>query len=114
MAYEPPGPRAPRRRGARLALFGLVLVITLGHCYGLREDELRCEEAVAHLLDCCPGFDPQSVSCTYSTGCGTHLPELTIEESRCIDRTTCATILGSNICQRAAAKAGSTGPQVCP
>ena len=66
---------------------------------GIREDELRCEEAVAKLVECCSGFVATEIGCYY-TGCGTS-PAITIEESRCISSQTCAVIVSSGVCARA-------------
>jgi hypothetical protein len=71
-------------------------------CAGIREDELLCEEAAAHLNDCCPGFDVSSLSCSYNSGCGsTTFPALSIRASQCINGESCATLVSSDVCQRA-------------
>ena len=115
MSQEQPRSVNLSRRGRwRTALLAVGAVLALGQCYGLREDELRCEEAVAHLIDCCPGFDRASVSCLYTTTCGVRYPELTIEESRCVAGAKCADILAGAICDRVAKKSGRGGPSVCP
>jgi hypothetical protein len=31
-----------------------------------REDVLSCEDAVSHLAECCPDFDPHAIACQYS------------------------------------------------
>ena len=38
-------------------------------CEQLREDEVECEEAVAHLLACCEGSSFSEVSCLYVKEC---------------------------------------------
>jgi hypothetical protein len=86
-----------------------------------REDTLTCEEALAHLLDCCPNFDPNAVACRYyyasDQGCSSsevtrETPAFNLQESRCIRNKSCADLqqlhddasLGkTNICGRAAA-----------
>jgi hypothetical protein len=59
----------------------------------IREDEVECEEAVAHLTECCSGFDPTRIRCEYVApqGCsgGSH-PELDVETSRAIRALSCA------------------------
>jgi hypothetical protein len=68
---------------------------------GVREDELRCEEAVARLKECCDGFDVHRIDCYYAaTGCGTYYPAITISESRCITSESCATIVATGVCSR--------------
>lgn len=58
-----------------------------------REDAILCEEAIAHVMECCPRFDPSTVSCYHffdstTEGCHTTTssgePALTVAESRCI------------------------------
>lgn len=75
-----------------------------------REDTLTCEEALAHLQECCPNFDPMAVACRYyfssDSGCGTsevnrEEPAFSLSESRCIRNKSCADLQGQNICPRA-------------
>jgi hypothetical protein len=59
----------------------------------IREAELECEEAVAHLAKCCTGFDPKKVNCEHITlqGCDGGLePDLDADTSRAIRRLSCA------------------------
>jgi hypothetical protein len=83
----------------------LLLVLALGAlvcCVGIREDELLCEEAAAHLASCCPGFDAGALGCTYSTGCGTTTyPALGIDQSKCINRENCGQLVSTSVCERA-------------
>lgn len=46
-------------------LLGLFLLT----CDSPRQDELQCEEAAAHLDECCDDFDPTSLECVSSEGC---------------------------------------------
>jgi hypothetical protein len=82
----------------RLAALGLgaIAIIALT-AVDATEQDLRCEEAVAHLKDCCgDSFDPHSVNCTTS-GCNSH-PSLTVDESQCISSAICAGIIAHNLC----------------
>ncbi len=80
---------------------GLVLLMTSQRASGLREDDLKCEEAVAHLNDCCPNFDLSKISCSYKSGCGsTQYAELGIEDSVCIQNKDCKTLIAEGICTR--------------
>jgi hypothetical protein len=117
-----------RRR--RVLLLTILLVGAIVCCEGLREDELLCEEAAAHLQSCCPGFDVTSLSCSYTSGCGsTTYPALSIAASQCINGESCAALVSGNVCQRAqqaksvveteaSTGTGSTGDEefaeVCP
>ena len=81
-----------------------------------RQDVIWCEEAVAHLEECCGGaFDASQIACRHfyskDTGCGsTDInrtdPAYTIDESKCIRSQSCDAIRGAKVCQRAQA-AGS-------
>lgn len=114
-------------RRHRVVLLTVLLAGAVVCCVGIREDELLCEEAAAHLASCCPGFDVSSLSCSYNSGCGsTTYPALSIPGSQCINGESCATLVATDVCQRAQqAKAvveneASTGTgdeefaQVCP
>ena len=88
----------------------LVIVLTLSSSLvrgtGFREDEVVCEEAVAHIADCCPDFDPQAgpegarVSCEYDeSACDARLPDLSADESACIRELSCAELKERGICE---------------
>jgi hypothetical protein len=76
-----------------------------------RPDVLSCEDAVAHLAECCPQFDPHAVQCFYSfqvlSGCGDDLstdqvaPALSPDESACIRAMSCDALRNSTVCARA-------------
>jgi hypothetical protein len=86
----------------RVLLLTAVLGSAVVCCAGIREDELLCEEAAAHLNTCCPGFEVTSLACTYQSGCGsTTYPALSVAASQCIDGESCATLVASGVCQRA-------------
>ncbi|HEX3598447.1 MAG TPA: hypothetical protein VHU80_25240 [Polyangiaceae bacterium] len=68
------------------------------HC-GFRQDELDCEQAVRYLSECCPGFDPMSVACTFSGGCErTTVPDLPTDQSECILSKSCDALVSARIC----------------
>src|SRR5688572_22243328 len=48
---------------------------------GFREDEVSCEEAVAHLDECCPDFDETPMNCTYGGDCSSVSTDFTAAES---------------------------------
>lgn len=80
MTPGPSSPNSPRPRpwasASRLHFVAgaIALGLSTWHCDndGLRADEIHCEEALAHILDCCPTFDVNSVGCQWQTsiGCG--------------------------------------------
>jgi hypothetical protein len=82
-------------RGFTLALFVGVLLAC-----GIRQDEFDCENAVAHLAECCPGFSPTTIECTYSPYCTTTYPEIDIADSDCIRNESCEDLVGTGVCGR--------------
>lgn len=81
-----------------------------------RQDTILCEEALAHLMTCCPDFDSSRVQCTYyfsDDGCDdqseTTLPSFDIAQSTCIAGMACGSLAASGICARAA-----SGDGTCP
>jgi len=71
-------------------------------CAGMREDEVLCEEAAAHLVHCCPGFDLSSLRCSYTSGCGsTTYPALSVPASQCINGESCDELVATGVCPRA-------------
>lgn len=78
-----------------------------------RQDVIWCEEAVAHLEDCCGAtFDARQVECRHyyerNTGCGqtsiTRIdPAYTTTETQCIRDQSCEAIRDNQICARALA-----------
>ena len=101
----------------------LVIVLPLA-CGDMRQDELDCEEAVSHLLACCPGFTGSHIECTYVAGCTTTTyPAISYLQSQCIRGESCDTLVRSGVCDRASGyypvttgdSDASTGPAtVCP
>jgi hypothetical protein len=85
-----------------------------------RENVMQCEDALAHLGNCCPGFDTSAPSCRNhyhedtSTSCNgisstTHYeevneqPALNLDESKCIRSRSCDDLKQNKICERAQA-----------
>ncbi len=82
-----------------LAALGMSTLMADG---GLREDEIDCEEAVAYLQQCCPGFaQTETLQCEYFDGCGVIEPAISIPASQCIVSETCAQLVSSGVCARA-------------
>lgn len=70
-----------------------------------RQDVLLCEEAVAHLKDCCPGLDDvYAESCEYrQDGCSEGKSvALSVSQSRCVRDKECGELVDQGICERAA------------
>jgi hypothetical protein len=104
-------------------------MLTLMASGGLREDEVDCEQAVAHLDECCPGFTwASSLRCEYDGGCAPNTPGLTVEESNCVAAMSCDELVARDLCTTLAnlvpddaadpyddhATDTTPRPQVCP
>jgi hypothetical protein len=107
---------SPWRRGFTVS----VVVGMVFACGNIRQDEFICENAVSHLQECCPGFDPTRVACSYDTGCGvTTFPELDATQGQCILGDSCQALVANGVCDRVAAlpdtglEEGGTSPPVC-
>jgi hypothetical protein len=84
------------------ALLALVVISGTGSIApSFREDEVQCEEAVAHLEECCDNLDATSISCEYAEGCETNTyPTLKPDESECVRAKSCSEIRSQGICER--------------
>jgi hypothetical protein len=89
---------APAKR-RRLVRVGLVVAMALPATQCLRQDEVECEEAVAHMADCCEDFDRSAVVCRYSDYCGVSYPDLRPSESQCILDRSCDSLREDGICE---------------
>lgn len=76
-----------------------------------REDVIWCEEAAAHLSECCPKLDVTALGCRFyysrHEGCGSVTttstePAFTKDESKCMRDTSCSVLVSSGVCERAA------------
>jgi hypothetical protein len=84
-------------------LLGTLLVILLlsgvGPVAGFREDEVQCEEAHAHLLECCDEFRSNLQCYFHDPGCDPPTyPDLDVAESRHVQSLSCSEIRASDYC----------------
>jgi hypothetical protein len=111
----------------RYAIPCAVVLIALGATRTSRggdhvgEDVLNCEEAVAHLAECCPKFDASLVRCVHyeSEGCdpdrsSNRYPALDVGQSRCVRAASCDVLRSNGVCARAQEQSAWTQPTVCP
>ncbi len=101
------------RRGLAIVASGVVSLAFVAPAIGSSGSEFACEEAAAHLQDCCPGFDPRTVQCDYTIGCGgsePNEPEIGQSESDCITRLDCAALKSHGICASLTAGQGVRCP----
>jgi hypothetical protein len=88
----------PRLRARRPA----ALLVALAFC-GLTEDAVLCEEAAAHLEDCCPSFRPTFLRCETPDLVGCAEVDVKTDEARCILGRSCEELRGGGTCDRAIA-----------
>jgi uncharacterized membrane protein len=106
-----------RKRRMRSALWVATAFAVLLACGDeLSEGELDCEEAVAYLEGCCPGFSSASMSCVYGSGpgCSGTSPDISIPESQCIRATSCSELVESGVCQRVQQPRSDQFEESCP
>lgn len=87
----------------RLLLAGsaAALLFVLGGAEGFDEDELACEDAVAHLIDCCPDDAPaRAVSCYAGRGCDETRPQLSNPRASCLRDADCDALYASGACEQ--------------
>ena len=90
----------------------VVFVVLLLAC-GIRQDEFSCEDAVSHLVQCCPGFTGNNVYCEYESGCGSATyPDLDVDQSSCIRSESCDVLRSTGVCDRASRLVSSGGGAV--
>jgi hypothetical protein len=93
-------PTSTARRLRPVLAIALALGLGYGGCSEIREDELQCEEAVAHVMGCCEPFKPK-VRCEYvKGGCAEEstYPDLSVQESRCIRELSCSELRERGLC----------------
>jgi hypothetical protein len=85
-------------RWARRTLLAFLLPpLVLG--MGFDERTFECENAAAHLEECCPGFAAAPSLCPQAFGCGGEpLFELSNAESECIKGLDCGDVRSRGVC----------------
>jgi hypothetical protein len=64
-------------------------------------DELDCEQAVAHLAECCPDVRPSMFFCQHVSGCGSsQAPDFTADDSQCILALDCNGVQAQGLCKK--------------
>ncbi len=100
----------PADVGVGVAAAGLLVAcLLLG--FGLDAGELACEQAAAHLIECCPELDPTRMDCSQAGGCSRSEQATTVaeEESDCIRDSSCEDILARRVCERLDARIIAAG-----
>lgn len=79
----------------------LLTLTLLGGAEGIDENELRCEEAVKHLLDCCPDDAPvRAISCYSGRDCDSTSPDLSSAQAVCLRDESCSALWASGACKQ--------------
>ena len=100
-------------------LKGMVLVaaaVAIGYgrphiAEGIGEDELQCEDAMAHLASCCPGFEPRFHNCSYTDGCPGAVPDLTEPQSTTIRSLSGEQLVSGGFCSNPSHPDPATGDE---
>src|SRR5687768_12438065 len=90
------------------ARFVFLVLLSSFTCTSIREDDLKCEEAVAHLAECCPGFKAQTIDCDYTPGCYDTYAQFDVPLSDCIVAFKCEEIRMNGLCEIRTATASTT------
>ncbi len=93
-----------RRRMRRRLGLGAVLAAAFLFCSaeaGFDPAEFDCEEAVKHLLDCCPqnSVAVEQVSCYLDRGCGSARPDLPDGQAVCLRDMACDRLRAIGACE---------------
>ena len=76
-------------------------------CTGIRQDEYLCENAVSHLVQCCPRVAVSSINCTYTPpdGCNRSAvePDIAPDAAECILHRSCEELQADGACDHAGA-----------
>jgi hypothetical protein len=92
----------PRPFLQRALLLAGVAMAT-GAFSNLHENELECEEALAHADDCCSDILTEDFVCR-SEGCGDVEPAFDLRESECIQDLDCDAMRDGGYCERIVAR----------
>src|SRR3954471_1552235 len=109
----------PWRRKGLLAAVAIIVAPWCFDCGSIEHGELWCEDAVAHLKACCPGFHASSLYCEHVEGCSTSkVPDLSGPEIDRLREGSCEELAASHVCERAMARSGTESDaarqEVCP
>jgi hypothetical protein len=79
----------------------LLTLSLLGGAEGIDPDELACEQAVKHLIDCCPPNAPATkLQCYTGRDCDPTKPDLNATVSDAIVRSSCDDLVAGDQCNR--------------
>jgi hypothetical protein len=106
--------RSTPRLGLAMRMIALVSAGLLAGA--LDREELECEEAIAHLKDCCEPLETDNIC-----GAGCDALTLSLEESGCIEERGCDELRAAGVCERVSALSIAGAPEegafrapVCP
>ncbi len=95
-------PPAGRRKFLLRAVLACTALVGLA-AFGVDKEELDCEQAVAHMVECCPDFDARTINCSRS-GCGGTSSysgiDLSYARSSCILGASCEVLRKSGACEQ--------------
>lgn len=94
----------PHMKTVRTSIYLLLATIAVSPsfvtCSVGGADEVSCEEAYAHLTECCPTFSVPGLRChREGDGCNVAGPQLNVQESQCIAHKTCTELTSERVCE---------------
>jgi len=101
LAAPPPAPAAPARRARARGPLLLGLLVMLGFTFcGYTGTDVWCNEALAQLEKCCPGFDASVYTCqppTFPMGCESYAFD--VEQGKRIALSSCQQLVAAGTCE---------------
>lgn len=88
------------RLGARTALLLLVVLGISAACSTIPDEDLDCEEALAHATECCERIDVLRFNCDSTSSCSTRSPDLRGQTAACLRSSSCESLRSSGTCDR--------------
>ena len=96
--------KAHRSLSVLVATAVVLLFFSLG--FDLDRGELKCEQAAAHLADCCPELVFRREACIQEGGCSRERDATLVasEESDCLRAESCDELVSRGVCERLEAR----------
>jgi hypothetical protein len=92
--------------------WALAVAVALAGCADFEPEKLRCEEAMAKIMACCPGLPRSPMVCEYQTVTTGYFPSFRFPNVECLIDPSCAELAARGVCTWALDPAAA--PAVCP
>lgn len=91
--------RLARTPFGRVAILAWLAISVFGFSNGIHEDDLACEQAAAHLIECCDNLSPSDFACDSAAGCNSdRLSFVDVGDSECIQDRPCSDLRARGFC----------------